>query len=242
MAQNSQEANAEQPDLKLQNCRKLVDIEAYYIQAWALSSKEELYKYFTKNELVEILDNIEIHDSKPIDIAENFYEHVVRESVSYGFQLEFFSVFMKALNEFIHTNPSFYFLKNYNQKNLMFGDWISLNTRKGLFYFLCSCGNKVCVGDKRNILLINRSEIQNYDAFASILKKETINRIFDDLLVKVDTHQSFTFVDYFTIFCDYFKLEEQSLYEIVSVGFKEKLLLELSNKAQRRGIHENLRF
>lgn len=236
------ELEPEKVELKLQNCRKIADLEAYYMQAWDLTDIKELYKYFTRNELIEILDSIEVMDSKPIDIAENFHEHVVRESTSYGFQLEFFTEFMKVLNAFIAANPSYYFIKNYDQKNLAFGDWVSLNTRKGLFYYLCRVGNQVVVGDKRNILVVNKTEIQNYDAFATVLKKEVITRIFTELLDKLSTEQSYTYVDYFTMFCDYFKLEEQFLYGVVGVEFKEKLLLELSNKAQRKGNHENLQF
>jgi hypothetical protein len=140
--------------------------------------------------------------------------------------------FKICLNQFIEKNPVFKSLKNKEKELLEFGDFVGILNKKGHGICQCTFEEEAVIEFNNEMLMVKKSLLRPFDDYITKLNGGQLAQIYQEIQKIIKFKRSFTIVDYFSMFCDYFSTNEKDLYNSLNFSCQEDLLREISKSSQ----------
>lgn len=201
---------------------------------------DDYERYFSSNfdshNLTRNDNNYQENDERISFSADPTYQDVYLQDI-YNTEEFYFLKFMKdkfqeELKNLIRITSKYKYLKSYDISFLEEGDSVFYLKEKEPYmiqYIFSKDEIFICKKDNSAIKFCNLSEIRPYDKVITEFNKNHRIEVYEKLN-KIINDKGSNHIEFFSIFCEYFKIEEKVLYNVIPKEYQDKLKKELRHR------------
>lgn len=230
--------NEEMEEMGIENqCRDDDDDDSTFNELGIEEDEFEKYQSLSSPSMITGNDNNYQENNDKISFAadQTYQEEYLKDI--YDTEEFYFMKFMKErfqkeLKEFIRKNRNYQFLKSYDISFLEEGDDIFYLKEKDPYVIQYIFNDEeifICKKDNSSFKFADKTSIRPFDKVITKFDKEKRIKLYN-YLNSVINDKNCNNVEYFSIFCEYFKLPEDKFYQELDDEIKSNLRKELSKR------------